>query len=64
MKHNIGRSEGLVNEMNHELGTRERWRQIIEAALEYEEEKLAEATTLLLELMPKTPVFNQPNGHD
>jgi len=64
MKNSIGRSDGLVNAMNHELGLRERWRRIVEAALEYEEEKLAEATIVLTELTPKTPVFKQPNGHD
>jgi hypothetical protein len=43
--------------MNHELALRQRWLRIVEAALEYEEEKLAEATIALPELTPKTPVF-------
>jgi hypothetical protein len=64
MKHSIGRSDELVNAMNHEPGLRERWRRVVEAALEYEEEELAEAAIVLTELTPKTPVFNQPNGHD
>ena len=50
--------------MNHELALRERWLRIVEAAREYEEQELAEATILPPELSPKTPVFKQPNGHD
>ena len=50
--------------MNHELTLRERWLRIAEAAREYEEQELAEATIVLPALIPKTPVFKQPNGHD
>ena len=50
--------------MNHELALRERWLRIVEAAREYEEQELAEATIVLPALMPKTPVFKQPKGHD
>ena len=50
--------------MNHELALRERWLRIAEAAREYEEQELAEATIVLPALMPKTPAFKQPKGHD
>jgi hypothetical protein len=43
---------------------RERWLRIVEAAREYDEQELAEETIALPALMPKTPVFKQPEGHD